>query len=750
TYRLQLSAAFGFREVAQIVPYLRTLGISHLYLSPIFRARPGSRHGYDGLDPNQLNPELGSADAWRALLRELKVQGMGLILDIVPNHLAYHPDNPMLRDIFEHGRASLFRGYFDICWNHPLSGGRPRVAAPFLGRRYAACLKGGEIRLALDARGFSAAYGDLRFPLRLETYLTILNTADRRLKTELGREHSAAGRWIDLLDQLESLPLVTESIERRDQARTIQELLWELYSNKPPIRRALEATLAGFNTPAEDPARQSRLDRLLARQHFRLCHWKTANQEINYRRFFDINELIALRQEEKGVFRHAHRLLGRLAETGAVSGVRVDHVDGLAAPGAYLDRLRQLLGPGVYIVVEKILASPEALPAEWPVQGTTGYDFGHWLNGLFVRRENGAAFSELYARFSGHREGFGAEVCKAKTWVLTTRLAGDLDNLTYWIKALCARTPLTDALTFRGLKAALAEVLARLGVYRTYLESGEIRPWDRSVVEEVLGLALHSRPSLQGELEFIRRVLLEHAPQGISGLRRRAVVAFQQLSAALTAKGLEDTALYRYPRLLSLNEVGGDPAGFGCRRDQFHQFMARRAKAWPQALNATATHDGKRGEDARARINVLSEMPLEWEQRLNFWHGLNAQTTAGPEGQLDKNTEYLLYQTLIGAWPGNGKLTDPFAQRIQDYMRKAVREAGAHTSWLEPRESYEKALAQFVHRVLEPSADNAFLADFGPFCQHIAALGLLNSLSQCLLKIAAPGVPDFYQGSELW
>jgi (1->4)-alpha-D-glucan 1-alpha-D-glucosylmutase len=758
TYRLQLQPEFGFGQAAGIVSYLSELGISHVYASPICRARKGSLHGYDCVDPNALNPELGSPDDWKTLVERLRECDMGWLQDIVPNHMAFDVDNRMLADVLENGPSSRFHDHFDICWNHPSKDLHGRVMAPFLGQRYGECLEKGEIRIVYDRDGFAATYGDLKFPLQIETYLNILDQTTASIKTELGEEDPAYNRWIDALDDLESLVLHVDAGVRQDHGRAIKQTLWDLFCGNTVIRRLLSETLRRFNGEPGKIHSYKRLDGLLSQQRFRLCYWQVANEEINYRRFFDINELIALRQENREVFEYTHRLLGKLASEKSVSGVRIDHVDGLADPEEYLQRLRRCLGEDAYILVEKILAPEEPLPLGWPVQGTTGYDFAHWLNALFVYRENETRFTEIYTGFSGRTEPFEDVVYSAKKWVLASRMAGDLDNLARRIKKISALKCFADNLTLNRLKSALSEVLARFPVYRTYLGKENGRPEDRAVVEAAISRAVLEYPHLHIETEFLRNLLLENVPfeEAVDDVEifkqcRRAVRAFQQLSAALMAKGFEDTAFYRYNRLVSLNEVGSAPDRFGCGVERFHAAIARRAEDWPHAMNSTATHDSKRGEDVRARLNVLSEIPTEWKTRLEAWHTFTRghRMRKGSKTVPDKNTEYLLYQTLIGAWPQGRPVTHRFVERIKAYMIKAAREAGEHTSWLEPEEAYETALAGFVEGILDPSPQNEFMPAFVPFCKKIAFFGLFNSLSQCLLKIAAPGIPDFYQGTEL-
>jgi (1->4)-alpha-D-glucan 1-alpha-D-glucosylmutase len=757
TYRLQFGPEFGFSESAEIFPYLCELGISHVYASPIFQARHGSTHGYDGVDPNALSADLGAPDAWTTLVETLRRHNMQWLQDIVPNHMAYHADNRMLADVFENGSFSPFYRSFDICWDHPVEGLKDRVMAPFLGRRYTECLKDGEIRLVYGAEGFQAAYFDWQFPLRIDTYLDILDHDATAIEAELGQAAPDTMRWMDLLDRLESLPMQVEPTARDDHGRTAKQILWDLYRTNGAVRAFIAGKLQDYNADPGDINRFRSLDTLLSKQWFRLCYWQDANAEINYRRFFDINGLIALRQASDVVFQHTHALLARLVAEGIVSGVRIDHIDGLADPGEYLRRLRRCLGEPATILVEKILAPDEALPSDWPVQGTTGYDFSHWLNAVFVRRENAARFDEITMRFSGLTDTFAEVVRASKKTMLASRLAGDLDNLARRIKKISAEMCFADNLPLTRLKSALAEVLAQFPVYRTYLGAKEIGQADREVLDWAISRSIQAQPRLTREIVFIRDLFLKkvppalaHGDASIHAQRRQAVRSFQQLSATLMAKGVEDTAFYRYHRLVSLNDVGGEPGRFGCSVDQFHTFVGRRAARWPRAMNSTATHDAKRGEDVRARLNVLSEIPSQWQAQLDTWHTLarEVRIRVGAKWVPDKNTELLFYQTLLGIWPTDDTPTARFGERIRDFMIKAAREAGQHTSWIDPCQAYESALSTFVAAVLNASAPHGFMAACAPFCKKIAFFGLFNSLSQCLLKITAPGIPDFYQGTE--
>jgi (1->4)-alpha-D-glucan 1-alpha-D-glucosylmutase len=757
TYRLQLNPGFGFQDAAEIVGYLADLGISCVYASPIFKARQNSSHGYDGVDPNQLNPQLGGSTDFEMLTQTAQRHALGWLQDIVPNHMAFDYDNRLLMDVLENGPHSKYYRFFDIEWNHPDRSLQGRLLAPFLGDRYAECLINGEIQLSYDDAGFAVEYFDRKLPLRIESYLDILGYGIEKVKATLGPNQPDYICLIDILDSLESLALPVDPAGRDDQLEFIKQTLWDIYCDSTVIKQFIDRNVHSFNGVRGDSNSFMLLDKILSRQYFRLCYWKVACDEINYRRFFSINDLIALCQEKEEVFDHTHALLTKLNEGGIVSGLRIDHIDGLGDPSGFLKRLRRRF-KDAYILVEKILDPAENLPEFWPIQGTTGYEFANLLNALFVRQENEESITTIYTRFSVRADSFESVVYSGKRRVLETQMAGELDNLAGYAKRIASRTRSGRDFTLRRLKEALAEMLVRFPVYRTYIDRDGHREADRHFVRSTVELAVLHRPHLQPELLFLQRLLLgeigRDADDGEAENRevcRQFVTRFQQLTAPVMAKGFEDTALYVYNRLLSLNDVGGDPSQFGCSAPEFHDFVEKRTRQWPHAMNATATHDSKRGEDTRARLNVLSEIPAEWAENLEQWHALNRTNKVRLHGQLipDKNEEYFLYQTLIGAFPiGNWEPSD-FVERIRQYMVKAAREAKIHTSWLEPNEPHEAALTSFVKRILSPSDEKGFLDGFLPFCKKIARYGIYNTLSQTLIKITAPGVPDFYQGTEL-
>jgi (1->4)-alpha-D-glucan 1-alpha-D-glucosylmutase len=758
TYRLQFNAEFGFQHAAHLAAYLADLGISHIYASPIFRARKGSPHGYDGVDPNQLNPELGDRSDFRDLHRQLARSKIGWLQDIVPNHLAYDSANRMLMDVLQNKSLSKYYTFFDIDWNPSQQAATSKLMAPFLGHRFARCLQDGEIKLDFDGHGFVAAYYHLRLPLKTESYTELLKPIVAKIRQKLGDEHVDYANFVDVVQRLENLPVSTNPESRHKTVMWINSNLKNLYDNNATIRQCVEEMLQVYNQSREGEKRFDDLARLLCEQSFRLCYWKVAGEEINYRRFFDINELICLRQENREVFEATHQLIKRLVDDGYVNGVRIDHIDGLADPAGYLQQLRNHLGD-VYIVVEKILQPQETLPASWPIQGSTGYDFIHRLNGLFCVVENEKPFNRIYEAFSRQTERFEQILYRCKRQVLKNQLGGDLENLVERIKQAANQTLWGCDLTRRRLKQSLTEILASFPVYRTYIDRKNSSKSDRACIQAATKSALRDNPQLAFELTFIEQLLLAKPGKQFCNnalktaeIVEKIIVKFQQLTAPLTAKGFEDTALYVYNRLISLNEVGGDPCRFGCRPEDFHEFIKNRADHWPHTMNSSATHDSKRGEDVRARINVLSELPGEWENHLKSWQALNRKRKIRINGQQipDPNEEYFLYQTLLGALPSQEALRPFFIERISDYLIKAVREAKIHSSWTAANAEYERALVSFAQKILHPVEGSAFLELFLPFFKKVAFYGIWNTLSQTLLKITAPGVPDFYQGSELF
>jgi (1->4)-alpha-D-glucan 1-alpha-D-glucosylmutase len=724
TYRLQFSPAFDFVRAKETLSYLKDLGVSHIYASPVFEAMPGSHHGYDLVDPNRISSDLGGENRFLDLLTGAKELNLSWIQDIVPNHMAFDGRNRMLAQVLELGRSSDFSGFFDLWWDEPGSEGR--LLAPFLGRSLEECLAAGEIEPGFDAQGFHLTYFQLRLPLSLESYPVLFTSPKKRPELDA------------LCQELEALLAGPDDAAGAEPALRLKQAFIRLWQDNQEVRNLVQTRLARL-------ARPQPLADLLSRQRFELAPWQEAAGRINYRRFFDINGLICLKQEEAEVFAETHGLVLDLVRQGLIQGLRVDHVDGLYDPAEYLNRLREAAGQ-VYLVVEKILADGEEPPPAWPVAGTTGYDFTAQLGALFRPRDNGPEFQRIYTRFSGVASGCRKILRKNKKRLLETTFHAELERLCRLFSQLGKEEEPDQA----GLESALIQVLARFPVYRTYGAGRGLGPMDRALVQEVLAETEKDRPDLKNSLDLVARVILSRTgdPAGL-----RALARLEQLSGPLMAKGLEDTTFYQYNLLLSLNEVGSSPALFGSGAKEFHHFNQRRLAAWPGAMNATATHDTKRGEDARARLNALSEMPQEWERMLGRWSALNQDHKTRLKGRPvpDRNEEYLLYQTLLAVYPQEaGFDRRRFTGRIKDFLRKALREAKVNSSWLDPREDYEAACLSFADRILDPGRAGLFLKSFLPFQRRIAALGMINSLSQVLLKLICPGVPDLYQGTELW
>lgn len=795
TYRLQLQPGFGFAAAAELVPYLASLGISHCYCSPYFRARPGSTHGYDVVAHDQLNPELGTAEDYARFCDALAAHGMGHILDLVPNHVGILcRDNEWWLDVLENGPASPYAEYFDIDWEPLREELRGKVLVPVLGDHYGSVLDSRALQLVFADGAFRIEYHDHLFPIDPAEYPRILAPGLDRLRQRLAEERETQEAFESLVTAFGKLPArgrrdAEGLAERRRDMRLHQRRLAELCAASADLDWYVRECLRDFNGAEDYPADVQRLHALLEAQAYRLAHWRVAADEINYRRFFDINGLAALRMENPATFAATHGLVLDLIAQGRVAGLRIDHPDGLYDPADYFRRLQAEAGARataghvsggipqavaqrqlpLYIVVEKILVGDESLPPAWPVHGTTGYDFAVLADGLLVDPRGAAPLSACYQAFTGAVKPLADEIHDAKRLVMRDLLSGELHVLASELSRIAELDPHTRDYTHHALRDALAEVVACFPVYRTYLTEAGAAPSDRDqVTKAVTEARRRSRTPDLTVFGFVQDVLLADIATGKPEDYRQRVLRlamkFQQYTGPVTAKGIEDTAYYRYHRLVSLNEVGGDPDRFGVSPAAFHRANARRLSERPHGLLAGSTHDSKRAEDVRARLQILSELPLAWRDRVMQWRILNrplrhARKETPGDGTLpDANTEYLLYQTLLGAWPfdkrpedrlGADNLRD-FRARIQGYMLKAVREAKVHTAWDNPDADYEAALAAFIDALLDPALASPFLADFLPFQRRIARLGLYNSLTQTLLRLTAPGVPDIYQGCELW
>jgi (1->4)-alpha-D-glucan 1-alpha-D-glucosylmutase len=782
TYRLQFNSQFTFRDASEAAAYLNALGISDVYASSYLKAVPGSPHGYDVADPTQLNPELGTEEEYEAWIARLRSFQMGHVLDLVPNHLGIAGSaNPWWLDVLENGQCSRFARVFDIEW-HPVKDELAnKVLIPILGDQYGAVLERRELELAYADGAFDLLYGDNRLPIAPDTYPRILeHELEAWLQVNGERVSSGdADEFRSIITAASNLPARTSqapddiSVRAREK-EVVKRRLAGVVERAPAFAEFLELTLLAFNGEAGKPRTFDLLDGLLNEQSYRLAHWRVASEEINYRRFFDVNQLAAVRMEDPAVFDEVHRYAFELVERGAATGFRLDHVDGLFAPADYLRRLQErtaaaAASPGApraestggrnfYVVVEKILQADEELPADWPVYGTTGYEFGDAVNGLFVNSRNERAFDEIYARFLRERRGqlsFDEVAYRSRKLIMHETMSGDINSLGHQLNRFSERNRHYRDFTLYSLISTLKEVIACFPVYRTYVtESEPVRSADRRYLHEAIRCARRRSPGVAPVIfEFIERLLLKEThvttPQEYEE-RGKFIGKFQQITSPVVAKGIEDTAFYIYNRLLSLNEVGSDPRRFGHNPATVHAWMAERQTRWPAALSATSTHDSKRGEDVRARLNVLSEIPEAWRSAVVEWRALNRRLKREVREipAPSPNEEYFLYQTLVGAWPLCSGREDEFKGRIRSYVIKALREAKVNTSWLSPDEDYEAAVLQFVDGVFDPG--RRFLRAFRPFQQRVAELGMYNGLAQVLIKMTAPGVPDFYQGSELW
>ena len=779
TYRLQFNRTFTFADAREIVPYLHELGVSDCYASPYFQARAESLHGYDITDHNKLNAAIGTREEYDAWVAELHARGMGQILDFVPNHMGIgEPLNQWWMDVLENGPSSTYAPYFDIEW-HPLKSDlEEKVLLPILGDQYGRVLERGELKVRFDAGSFSLCYYEHELPIAPGTYRHILNIALEKLAPF--RDEDFYAELQSILTALEYLPRRTETdpariAERAREKEIIKRRLDRRCHEAPQVQEAVVVALRQINGTPGEPRSFDTLDQLLNDQAYRLSFWRVAAEEINYRRFFDVNDLAAIRMELPEVFEDTHKLLLKLVAAQAVTGLRIDHPDGLYRPKDYFAKLQQRCaealkiplpedGRAIYLLVEKILSGPEKLPRDWPVHGTTGYEFGRLITGLLADNSNEQAITKTFQRFIGHSMHFGHLVYAKKRLVMRLSLANDVNVLGSMLDRLSEKNRWFRDFTLDSLERAVRETIACFPVYRTYATPGTpVSDEDRAVIERAIATAKRRNPALEESVfNFLRDILLFRFPENLDEAERAAhahfVLKFQQSTGPIMAKGLEDTAFYIYNRLAALNEVGGEPQHFGVSLDAFHQDNRERQRASPATLLATSTHDTKRSEDVRARMVAISEIPQLWRSSLQRWRTSNrkAKRQVNEAEAPDGNEEYLLYQTLLGTWPVDhagvaiANATEEYIARIQAYMAKALKEAKVNTSWIQPNEEWDTAVREFIARILEPGAKNRFVPTFLPVVEEIARLGAMNSLSQTLLKLTAPGVPDIYQGNETW
>ena len=779
TYRLQFNRQFTFAQARELVSYLHELGVSDAYASPYFQARAESLHGYDITDHNKLNAAIGSSadyDAWTA---ELHAHGMGQTADFVPNHMGIgEPLNLWWMDVLENGPSSTYAKYFDIDWRPLKPELQDKVLLPILSDQYGRVLERGELQLRFESGVFTLHYHDYVLPVAPGTYRYILEVALENLADYKDKDFYAD--FQSILTALEYLPKRTETdpekiAERTREKEVIKRRLERRCQEAPEVQRAIEQAVARINGRPGDPRSFDALDQLLNAQSYRLAFWRVAAEEINYRRFFDVNDLAAIRMEIPEVFEATHNLILELVRSGAVTGLRIDHPDGLCLPQEYFEKLQRRCaqavgiplpgdGKAIYLVIEKILTGDEKLPRAWPIHGTTGYDFVSQVSQVLVDSSAEDAIEKIYRRFIGHSMHFGHLVYAKKRQVMRLSLANDVNVLGTMVDRLSEQNRWYRDFTLQALGLAVRETIACFPVYRTYLSPGRpVQEEDRQAIERAIAAAKRRNPGIEASVfNFLRDILLFRFSENLDEETRAAqeefVLKFQQYTGPVVAKGLEDTVFYIFNRLAGLNEVGGEPQRFGITIEDFHRRNENRYRDWPAAMLATSSHDTKRSEDTRARMLAISEVPQLWRQSLQKWRTLNRKWKKQFEEQEapDSNEEYLLYQTLLGTWPINStgaaehKVDAEYIERIQAYMAKALNEAKINTSWVQPNEPWLAATREFVAKILDPSPRNKFLPVFQPLAEEIARLGAINSLSQTLLKLTSPGVPDIYQGNEIW
>ena len=800
TYRLQVHHGFPLSAAREIVPYLARLGADACYTSPYFTACPGSTHGYDVCNHNEISPEVGGAAAHDDFVKTLVSHGMRHVIDFVPNHMGVGTGaNSWWNDVLENGPSSRAAIFFDIDW-HPV---KPELKAklllPILGDQYGQVLERGELQLGFTGSALVVRYFDQELPVNPPEAARIYTRAAEHLQASLGADNPSRNELLSIATSLHNLPPYTTTdpermAERHREKEIARTRLERLVSEEPLIRQAIETVIAQLNgTPGESSSFDALHD-LLEAQAYRLSYWRTASHEINYRRFFDINTLAGLRIEQDEVFEATHRLLARLIGDGKVHGVRIDHPDGLFDPAKYFVMLQRLAaaslhpqtdvdtdhaGRAIYAIAEKILSGGEHLPREWAIHGTTGYNFLNDLNGLFIDASQARRIRRAYAKLTGHTEPFDDVLYESKRLIMGTAMASELNVLAHSLNRISESNRKSRDFTLDSLRDVITEAVACFPVYRTYVDESGWSTTDRACIERAIARARRRNPAMESSLfDFFREIVLPRDVQDdkseVPPAHERRVgyppvdeaesrerlhfsMKLQQYTGPVHAKGLEDTAFYRYNVLLSVNEVGGDPSRLGRSVQEFHDANAMRAEMWPFEMLATATHDTKLGEDVRARINALSEIPDEWAREVSRWMRIARTQRSLVDGDPapDRADEYRFYQALVGVWPVDlpddiRSAPQDLVGRLSDYMIKSAKEAKVHTSWLTPNEPYELALRRFVERVLTGPSGAKMLAAVLPFQRRLAAAGMLNSMSQVALKIGSPGVPDFYQGTELW
>jgi (1->4)-alpha-D-glucan 1-alpha-D-glucosylmutase len=802
SYRLQLRASFGFREATALVPYLHALGVTTLYASPFLQARPGSAHGYDVVDHGRINAEIGTLEELQTLADALHARGMTMIADVVPNHMGIGRHNGKWIDVLENGPSSIHARFFDVDWSPVKTELEGKILLPILGDQYGAVLERGELQLSFESGAFTLHYHDERLPISPRSMQMILRHGLDALESEVAADDVHLLELLSILTAIDNLPprdttLPAKVLERHREKEVVKRRLGALYASSDTVRAHVDRAVHAINGDRADPSSFDALDAVLEEQAYRLAYWRVAGEEINYRRFFDINALAAIRQEDPVVFEETHRIHFQLLRDGVIDGLRIDHPDGLYDPAAYLAQLQEeavvqaarveladdaalarierplrqahraalhddprdaTLRP-LWVVVEKILSRKERVPEDWAIDGTTGYEFLNLLNGLFVARDNVDRIDDAYARAVGCKVDFFELVRRNKKMIMKASMTSEVNVLAHRLSDLSELSRKTRDFTLNSLRHALIEMVACFPIYRTYVRDFVVDDRDVAFIDQAYRAASANTDHVdQQTLDFLRDVLLMKPIFGDDEGAKRDHLAFvmklQQVTGPVMAKGLEDTTFYVYNRLISLNEVGGEPERFGVTVEGFHKASAARAQRWPHALLTTSTHDTKRSEDVRARIDVVSELPDAWERFLSIAREANEsrKVKVGERLAPDAAEEVLLYQTLLGAvpeWPLKPLEKEAIRDRIEQYMLKAVKEAKVNNSWTNHVPEYDRAIVAFIRALLDAPPDDPFHEEMRSLHRKIARVARVHALSATLIKIASPGVPDVYQGTEL-
>lgn len=725
-YRIQFNKDFTFKDLEHIIPYLHQLGVSTIYASPIFEATPGSTHGYDVVNPLHINPEIGTLKQLENISKTLKKLNIGWLQDIVPNHMAFHQNNSWLMDVLEKGKRSAYVDFFDIIWSAPVY--HSRVMVPLLGLPFEDALNDGQIKIAFKDGQFVFTYADQYYPLNLHAYISILQTV-----TE---------------DKLETIHLLIEEakeLQQSDDDKTYNIRFTELKQQLKSLYQQLPTKKYLKNCVERVNKQPTLLQQLSDEQYYQLCYWQETEKQINYRRFFTVNGLICLNMQNPAVFDKCHELVKTLLDKDIIQGLRLDHIDGLYDPTVYLERLRKLTGNETYVVVEKILEDGEGFPKNWPVQGNTGYDFLAAVNNLFTQAESKKQFADFYRNFNADKSSITQSILNKKSLILYEHMAGELENLYQLFYDL----ELADTIKIKPdqIKTVIAEFLIRCPVYRYYGNSFPLPQAEQKAIQYIFKGIREVKPELKETVALFEDIFFKNDPS--SDYAQRALNLYlrcMQFTGPLMAKGVEDTLMYTYDRFIGHNEVGDTPLTFGLPVDEFHNYMVTRQQEWPLSINATATHDTKRGEGVRARLNVLTDIADDWLNMVTHWQKVNSKykTNKVP----DANDEYLIYQSIAGSYPMPGEDGNDFHTRMKEYLIKGLREAKLHTQWAEPNELYEASCKKFVDAIIQP--ESAFMKSFRQLQIKIADYGIINSLAQTVLKFTCPGVPDVYQGCEFW